>query len=249
MQKTFLAAALTVATFLAGTAQAATVLINEFQPNPPGSDPAETTIELIGDAGSTFSGVLYQIDGDQGVSGQVDEAIALTGIFDASGLLTLTIADIENPSFTLILASGGASSVGDDLDADNDGTLDLGFAGSFNAFGTVFDAVSIVDTATDFGYAGQVGGTDFGFIGAEPELVFRDGTTGEWLAIEDLNDDAGVVNESGDEIELTVFNIDPRTPTFGAVNPTATVSEVPLPPAMALSLLALGALGAIGRRR
>lgn len=222
----------------ASAANAASVLINEFQPNPPGGDPSLQQIELLGDPGASFSGALISVETDNVSSfGQVQDILAFSDVFDSNGLLALTISDLENPSFLLALVGNDFTlALNNNVDANDDGDLD-----DIGAFGTVFDALSFADSAGDeVDYASELGGSDFPFIGVgafndEPELFFRDGRTLEALAINDLEDDAVAFNAAGEQISFSAFVSDPSIPTFGAPN----VSSIPVPPAALLLLSAL----------
>ncbi|WP_424094492.1 hypothetical protein [Moorena producens] len=77
-------------------------IISEFQPNPIGSDPALTTFELSGTPGESFEGVIVNIESDPGGSnpGDINNFESVSGTFDSNGLLSVSISDIENPSFT-----------------------------------------------------------------------------------------------------------------------------------------------------
>ncbi|NJL48096.1 MAG: hypothetical protein HC929_12195 [Leptolyngbyaceae cyanobacterium SM2_5_2] len=70
------------------------VLISEFQPNPAGNDPATSTFELSGTPGETFNGWIVSLESD-GASGIVDQASAVSGTFDTSGLLVVDVPDLE----------------------------------------------------------------------------------------------------------------------------------------------------------
>lgn len=234
--------AATAALFICASASSAATLISEFVPNPPGGDPDLTTVELSGAAGDAFSGVLISVETDMNtLLGRVDRISALAGVFDGNGLLTFGIPDFENPSFTLVLLDAFTGTTSTDLDTDNDGTLD-----DTSTFGTVLDAISVIDTAGDATtYGAQLGGTDFAFSGDEPQLMFRAASVGNWFAI---NDPAGsaAFDEFGNPVDLSLFTADPVASTFGAINPSL-VSAVPLPAGMPLLLAGLGLL-ALRRR-
>jgi 2',3'-cyclic-nucleotide 2'-phosphodiesterase (5'-nucleotidase family)/endonuclease/exonuclease/phosphatase family metal-dependent hydrolase len=197
-----------------------TVQISEFQPNPPGADPADASFELSGPAGQSFEGHVISIESDAGSSaGTIDRATPVSGVFDANGLLTITIPDLENPSFTVALVQGFTGAVGDDLDTDNDGVADD--AGSL---GAVLDAIGIPDTADDEAtlYGAQLGGTNFAFTGAEPQLVFRAASNGDLYAVNviDVLSPGAVFDATGTDVTAGAFDSDPTTgPTFGASNP------------------------------
>ncbi len=219
------------------------VLINEFQPNPSGPDPAIVSVELLGPSGASFDGSILSIENDGSGAGIIDRAAAVSGVFDSNGLLTVTIPDLENPSFTLLLVDGFTGSTGVDLDIDNDGVLDL------NPWDLVLDAIGVPDNVLDESllYGAQLGGEDFAFTGDEPKLVFRDGQTLLWYAI---NDPAGTdaYDIGANPVARSLFDIDPESTTFGAVNPTlGGPSAVPVPAAVWLFGSAL--IGLLGFRR
>lgn len=222
----------------AGTASIASAgaipLINEVQPNQPGSDPVTQQLELLGTAGASFSATLYEIDTDF-FPGTVDRIETISGTFDANGLFVANIADLENPSASYILASGGSAILGDNFDTANFGTQ----------FGSIYDVVNSPDRVADEpnSVVPFTGGTDLSYIGSEPILIQRDSVTGEWLQVNfagDIFDAAGTL--LGNAADL-VPGFDPNTGTFGATNFTL----VPAP--AALALLGLGGLTATRRRR
>ncbi len=228
---------------LSSTANAAhhVVEFNEFRPNPSGSDPSTQTFELMGAAGSDFSGWILSIETDSTSSqGTVDRASQVSGTFDVNGLLTVDIPDLENPSFTVALVDSFTGSAGStDIDTDNDGVAD-----DLSTLGTVFDALGVPDSSADEDnlYGFQLGGDDLTFIGTEPVLTFRDGTSQDWYAV-DFN---GVVYDAdGDSVDVNVFDFDPTAASFGAVNPSA----VPVPAAVWLFGSALLGIAGVSRRK
>jgi len=204
-------------TFTTIPAQApAPFLISEFQPNPDGADPTDVSFEISGSSGESFSGWLIGLESD-GFDGTVDRATQVTGTFGGNGLLVVTVPDFENPSFTVVLSSDFSGSVGDDLDVDNDGTVD-----DPSVFGTVFDALGIPDSAGDAStqYGASLGGQDFAYTGTEPELVFRDASVGDWYAVNDFQNDDVLFDISANTVDPSIFNTDPIVEdTFGVVNP------------------------------
>lgn len=229
MKKTFALVA------VAGIAVAANAdLINEFEPNPSGTDPSNVQVELKGTPFAAFNGFLSSIETDPGGStGVVDRVAAVSGSYDANGLALVTIPDLENPSFTFVFSSADPG-LGNDLDVGDDLLID-----NPAVFGTIFDAYGSPDAASDEGYyAGQLGGTDMTFIGSEPVLTFREFTTMNWYAV-DFNGD--VYDEFGVLFNGAGWDLDPASNTFGSRNPA-------IPAPGALALLGLGGL-AIRRRR
>jgi len=226
-----LAAVGLVASVFAGSA-VATPLISEFSPNQPGADAPMQTVEISGMAGDAFSGFFLSIETDNG-SLAIDRASAIVGTFDANGLLAVSIPDLENPSNTVVLTDTFTGVTGDTLNL-----LDL----SVNGITTVYDAIGVPDNVGDevnsVGVA--LGGSDFSFIGSEPQNIFRDSITGILYAV----DFAGLVYDlSASSVDPLGFNIDPAVPTLGGVNPTL------IPEPASLVLAGLGSLALLGRRR
>ncbi|NEO77733.1 endonuclease/exonuclease/phosphatase family protein [Moorena sp. SIO4G3] len=199
-------------------------IISEFQPNPIGSDPALTTFELSGTPGESFEGVIVNIESDPGGSnpGDINNFESVSGTFDSNGLLSVSISDIENPSFTVALFSTFTGDTSTDIDTDDDGVPD-----DLSTFGTVFDAIGVPDAAGDetLLYGTDLGGTDFAFTGDEPRLIFRDGSVGDLYAINDP-DNGQVFDINGIDVTRGIFNIDPTagTDTFGSINPTISTT-------------------------
>ncbi|MGK7920159.1 MAG: lamin tail domain-containing protein, partial [Trichodesmium sp.] len=196
-----------------------TALISEFQPNPTGTDPAQTTFELSGTPGDAFDGVIVSIESDSGSSaGRVDRVASVSGTFDANGLLTVDITDLENPSFTVALLSDFTGNTSTDIDTDNDGVAD-----ELSTFGTVFDAIGVPDNTGDqaFLYGTDLGGIDFSYTGDEPRLIFRDASVGDLYAVNDP-DNGQVFDINGNDVTPAIFDTDPTigTDTFGTINPT-----------------------------
>jgi predicted extracellular nuclease len=185
--------------------------INEIRPNPEGFDPATQQLEIAGMPGAAFSGVLFSIESDAvGSVNQIQQKETLSGSFDADGLLTVTIPDLENPSFTLVLTDDTATaSVGDSIDPAAPAGL-----------GAILDAIGVADNATDVVVGAALGGTDIAYTGDEPKLVFRDGGTGDLYAVNDP-DGGDVYDAVGNVVDPSEFGIDPLVgDTFGSVNPT-----------------------------
>ena len=201
-----------------------TYYINEFEPNPAGSDPADTSVEIAGGIpGVAFDLWLLSVEND-GFNGLVDRFSNITGTFDDNGLAVVTVPDFENPSFTLVLTTSFTGDNSTDLDPADDGVLDT------SSLGFVLDAIGVSDALGDDAtmYGALMGGSDVLFNGQfEPLLVFRDSVTGELYNTVTVDfggptEHVGVFDASGSGIELDagIFDIDPLVPTFGLINPT-----------------------------
>jgi endonuclease I len=102
-------------------------VLNEFVINHSGADTAEF-VEIHGDNGASYSDwSIVVIDGDHDVTpGRVD-FVATAGTTDGLGVWSVTTAADALPdgSCTILLARNVTATVGDDLDTNDDGSLDL----------------------------------------------------------------------------------------------------------------------------
>jgi hypothetical protein len=158
-------------------AQAA--VINEIRTNQPGADNDEY-FELVGTPSTSLDGLTYLVIGDDASNspGVIEEVTDLTGqTIPASGYFvaaestfSLATADMttglnfEDESVTHMLVSGFTGSDGDDLDTDDDGTLDV------TPWTTVEDCVAIVEAGGDLVYCATRVGPDGVFV---PGQVYR----------------------------------------------------------------------------
>ncbi len=218
-------------------------LLNELSPNPDGVDPPTQTIELLGTPDASFDLWFLEIESDlQASMGTIDRAEPMVGTYDANGIATIEIADLENPSSTYMLTSGfDINNLGIDNDADDDGILD-----DISLLGTVMDAVGHFDAPEDFvDYAGQVGGVALAFSASlgdgEAELLFRDRVTLDWYA-SDVGI-PGLADANGNDVDPNLFDLDPFTASFGSANPTL------IPEPAMISLFGLAGIAALARRR
>lgn len=131
------------------------VYINEIRIDQPGADDDEY-VELLGLAGDDLDGLTYVVIGDgSGGSGVVEAAIDLAGqtipadstFLMAESTFTLGTADytttlpFENSdNVTHLIALQFTGAVGDDLDTDDDGVLDV------TPWLVVLDAISLVES-------------------------------------------------------------------------------------------------------
>ncbi|WP_347923872.1 T9SS type A sorting domain-containing protein [Pontimicrobium sp. SW4] len=202
--------------------------INEFEPNPAGTDPSNSTFELKGTPNTTFDLWILSIENDAGYNGIVDRASNVTGSFDANGLAVVTMPDLENPSFTVVLTDAFTGSTGDDLDPSNDGTFDT------SSLGSILDAVGVSDSGGDDPtlYGNILGGTDILYNGEfEPLLAFRDGTTEDWYNTVTINfgqpdEEVVVFDASGNFVDKNQFDTDPTGgPSYGTPNASRSVAS------------------------
>jgi predicted extracellular nuclease len=138
-------------------AQPADPLINEFVFNHVGTDTDEF-VEIAGDPGTDYSAFdVVQIEGDGTGAGTVDSIVAV-GTTAAAGYFFAGFHNnlYENGTVTLLLVEGFTGSVGQDLDTNNDGVLDL------TPWARLVDAVAVTDGgAADGAYAAVVLGPGF----------------------------------------------------------------------------------------
>jgi uncharacterized protein len=171
-----LAAVALMATLIPATAFAAGdgITINEIRIDQPSTDDDEY-FELTGEPGASLDGLTYLVIGDgTGGSGVIEAVVDLTGqsldsngIFVAAeGTFTLGAADLttnlnfeNSDNFTHLLVQGFTGSTGDDLDTDDEGTLDV------TPWSDVVDLIALVEeenppTGTEFHYGPPAVGPD-----------------------------------------------------------------------------------------
>ncbi|WP_448006638.1 ExeM/NucH family extracellular endonuclease [Agromyces bauzanensis] len=199
-------------------------VINEFSASTAGTD--VEYLEVLVEPGTDLGDYrVLEIEGDSGSTlGFVDEVVSLVAA-DADGrsLTWLPANALENGTVSLLLVTGFAGALGDDLDADDDGVLD-DVAGI-----TVIDTVAVHDGgASDLAYGDTVLGVAYDGAAFAPGGASRipDGTdtgsTADWVRNDfDL---AGIPGRTGTLVAGEAAN------TPGARN-SLTVVVVPLPPA------------------
>ena len=189
--------------------------------------------ELAGDAGTSLDGLtLVVVEGDSDSStglGIVDRAIALSGTIPADGYwlaaspaakdagafdlpdaeVDLDIADntFENGTETFLLVRGFTGAVGDDLDANDDGTADYAEDGATVTapWTELLDALALLDAdAGDATYATPVIGPNGTFL---PAGVYRS------------------PNRTGDFLQLEFSPIPAPSATPGAANPSSAPED------------------------
>ncbi len=143
-------AANTGQTFDGGPSGPADPVINELGISDAGAD--NEFVEIYGDPTTDYSAyTLLSIEGEGTATGTIDRAIAM-GTTDAGGLFAIDPSlSFENGGNSFLLVDGFTGAVGDDVDTDDDGTID-------NApWTSIVDGVAIDDGgAGDLHYATPV---------------------------------------------------------------------------------------------
>jgi hypothetical protein len=135
-------------------------VLNEIVVNDVSTDTHEF-FEICGDPGSSLTGLtLVVIEGEGTPAGTIDIAIGLTGVVPANGLYVLGTAAlgcqnqtmsanvVENGGETILLVSGFSSSVGTDVDPENDGVANF-------SIGTIVDGLGFrLPSSGDLTYYG-----------------------------------------------------------------------------------------------
>ncbi len=173
----------------------AQVTLHEVRADQPGSD-TEEYVELKGPAATSLKGYSLVIVGDDdnqlppAQNGSIEQVISLRGSIPASGYfvcakstLTLAVPDLIAPlaientdNVTIFLVQGFTGAVGDDLDTNDDGTLDVlpwaNLADSVSMWNGLADGV--ID---DFVYSLNRVGPDAGFV---PYSSWKCELTAQW---------------------------------------------------------------------
>lgn len=207
--------------------------INEIRTDQPGGDTDEY-LEIIGTPGASLDGISLVVIGDgsggQGVIDGGGGVVDLSGntipadgtflVYDGeAGTLgatpdLVTSLGFENgQSTTFILATNVTAAEGDDLDAEDDGVLEV------LPWDSVLDAVSIVDDSPDdIAYANQFGGDELGPVGTfPPGHIYRFSDTGNW-AIGEFDPTApGATDTPGADNPAEGGGTEPNIRTSGAV--------------------------------
>ncbi|MDA8744251.1 lamin tail domain-containing protein [Rubripirellula amarantea] len=157
--------------------QTTSVTINEFRVNSSGGSITDF-IELVGDPNSGFAGYSLVLISGEFSPGSIDDIVDLSsGIADANGFLLITDdgtsvatdpGDVLDASFnpfgspqTILIVEGllPTAAAGDDLDTDDDGTLDT------VPWTSVLASLSIIDgdANADVNYSAEVFGPDGNF--------------------------------------------------------------------------------------
>ncbi len=215
-------------------------VINEFSASTTGTD--VEYVELLAAAGSDLSGYrVLELEGDFAAAtptalGVVDEVISF-GTADGDGrfLLSLPANALENGTMSLLLVSGFAEPLGTDLDANDDGVLEL------PAGVTLVDSIAVHDGGTgDRAYGSTVLTVAYDGLSFAPGGASRipDGTdtdaTGDWVRNDfDL---AGIPGTTGTLVAGEALN------TPGAANSTGETEEPPVEVDCAAPVVTIGSV-------
>lgn len=166
--------------------------INEFVMDHNGASDTGEFVELRGTASTNYSAYkLVQINGDNfdtGIARGVVVSVHDVGTTDANGYFLPTIAanTFENGTQTLLLVHTSTAAVADDIDADDDGTIDNPLWAEIIDAVAVFDGVPDTDN-TDRTYAGgavlnkSVSPLVFGGASRIPDGTDTD-SAGDWVS-------------------------------------------------------------------
>lgn len=173
-----------------------TAVLNEIRVDQPGTDNDEY-VEILVPRGASLDGLTIVVLGDGvGLSGCIEEIIHLDGLnapgeagvlLVAQPQMTLAAPDLVMPlefensdNLTFVLVAGFHGHLGQDLDLDDDGCLDL------LPWSSVLDAVSLVESVesppvgTEWWYADPVGP---GASGDPPFAIRRCPGDGSWQVL------------------------------------------------------------------
>lgn len=267
--------ALAAVCVLSSAATAAPVFFNEIIRDVPGADGGNESIELLGPANFSLNGfTLLAIDGDSTASGVIDQAISLNGLaLGSNGLLLIQdtnplmpspaagttvfnlpggfTPDLENGSNTFVLVQGFTGAVGDDLDTNNDGTIDVALP-----FTSVSDAVALLenDGTSNFGFADDLGAGFLTFGGPSAAFTpdaFARASNGGAAAFDITGTSPGPFSTDPSEF-LFVGPAGTPDSTFdltpGSVNAAFGPGVAAVPEPASVALVGVGAAGLVARR-
>jgi hypothetical protein len=145
------AAFFAIAALLAAPVLAAPI-INEFVANHTGTDTGEY-IEIYGDPNTDYSAyTVFEVEGEGPNRGLIDTVIVPVGTTDANGFWTHFVGGtglLENGTMSLLLVTGFTGAENNDIDTNDDGTIDTTF------WTSIVDAIGVRDNdVTEFTYGG-----------------------------------------------------------------------------------------------
>ncbi|MCZ6684079.1 MAG: PEP-CTERM sorting domain-containing protein [Planctomycetota bacterium] len=242
--------AIVLSLVLVGSVSAQTdPIINEFVVDHTGSDQFEF-VEILGDPFTDYSDwTVLEIEGQSSSPGTIDDYTPVVGTTNGSGywVSSFTGNAVENGTLTLLLVKNfvpvAGEGTGDDIDANDDGTIDTTF------WDSIADCVGLNDEgAGDHVYCSTVltdnyDGQPFTPGGASriPNGTDTD-TAGDWRR-NDFGDGGVAANTAAG---LPGGDLSTLDPSFEALNTPGLVNEIPEPGTLAL--LSIGALCLLRRR-
>ncbi len=189
-------------------------VINEFSASTTGPD--VEYIEIFGNADTDYSALtLVVLDGDTGSEGIIDRTYTV-GTTDADGYWqTGTVTnELENGSLTILLVEGFTGMISDDLDTDDDGTLDV------TPWTAILDDVAVVD-AGDLAYSTSA--LDEAFDDAIINTTFKPGGASR---IANGTDTDTTADWRRNDFDLAGIPGNPGSPIFGeALNTPGAENE------------------------
>lgn len=216
----------------AGEAGPPSLLINELRIDQPGGD-VDEYFEIVGLPGQSLDGVSYLVIGDgSGGSGVIENVTALDGLvipedgyfLAAESTLTLGTADLvgtlgfeNSDNVTHLLAYEFTGTIGDDLDSNDDGTLDT------TPWTAILDSIALVESP-DFGekfYGDNTIGPDGTFV---PAHVYRYEDIVGPFKVGDFDPSSGFDTPGSENIEPTVFEL--STSTFSSFEEPAYIEGI-----------------------
>lgn len=195
------------------------VVINEVVLDETGNDNDEFA-ELKGLPNTDYSGLtMLQIDGDDDNDVSLNPGIVISAhagcTTDANGHCEIMVNNntFQNGSQTILLVSGATVTVGTtDIDGDNDGVIDN------EPWTALLDGMAIVNSATDFGYAGNTllmktvagGGepTTFGGASRIPDGTDTDASA-DWVSNTPNFDNSGIVSGEARNTPAAANTVEP----------------------------------------
>lgn len=196
------------------------ITINEIRIDQPGGD-VDEYFELSGDADASLDGLTYLVIGDgSGGSGVIENVTDLSGhTLDSNGFFvaaestfTLGTADLtetldfeNSDNVTHLLVDGFTGSSGDDLDTDDDGTLDT------TPWTEIVDSVALVESFSSGEeiYSSVTVGPDGSFVPGHVYDCIDDGwTIGSFGGGEDTPGEVNICDASEPEpLELAINEV------------------------------------------
>ncbi len=193
-------------------------VVNEFSASTTGSPDVEW-IEVLGTPNSDYSAyTLLEIEGDT-TRGTIDRTFPV-GTTDGGGFWTTAVGNlsIENGTITLLLVEGFTGVVGDDIDTNDDGVIDVA------PWTRIVDDVAVADGgAGDLTYSTTVLGPNYDSVS-----TFAPGGASRFPDGTDTDSPTDWVRNDFDLAGIAGFS---GTPTVGeAINTPGAPNEIVVPP-------------------